>query len=216
MTDFDLTKDEAQLFRRLNTPHKIQDFLEAVPINFERSGETVYSPRQVLKNKKAHCMEGALFAAAVFQFHGQKPYLLHLKTTKNDFEHIVAPFQIQNHWGAISKTNHAVLRYREPVYKNIRELVMSYFHEYFLNTTAQKTLREFSDLFDLTQFNSKSWVTSDEDLWYIDRALDKIPHHPILTKSMIKTLRPADLVEVKAGKITSWPKVLTKKPKRIN
>ncbi|MEK7138025.1 MAG: hypothetical protein AAB787_00810 [Patescibacteria group bacterium] len=160
----------------------------------------------MLKHNKAHCMEGALFAAAVFQFHGQKPYLLHLKTTKNDFEHVIAPFKVKNHWGAISKTNHAVLRYREPVYKNIRELVMSYFHEYFLNKTAQKTLRSYSDLLDLNQFNSKNWVTSEKDLWYIDRALDKISHHSILTKEMIKSLRKADPVEIRAGKITGWPR----------
>lgn len=204
MISQNLTAVETKLFKRLNTPAKIQNFLETVPINFEKKGETVYSPRQLLKNNKAHCMEGALFAAAVFQFHGQKPYLLHLKTTKNDFEHIVAPFKIKNHWGAISKTNHAVLRYREPVYKTIRELVMSYFHEYFLNKTAQKTLRSYSDLLDLNQFNSKHWVTSEKDLWYIDHALDKIPHHPILTKDMIKSLRKADPVEIKAGKITGW------------
>lgn len=204
MIEFGLTKDEEKLFRQLNTPRKVQDFLETIPINFEKRGETVYSPRQILKRNKAHCMEGAIFAAAVFQFHKRRPLLLHLKTTHHDFDHIVAPFKENSYWGAISKTNHAVLRYREPVYKNIRELVMSYFHEYFLNKTGQKTLREFSDLLDLNQFNSKHWVTSEKDLWYIDRALDKIPHHSILTKDKIKMLRPADPVEIKAGKIIDF------------
>ena len=208
-----LSESEKKLFKKLNSPSKIQDFLETIPINFERKGETVYSPRQVLEKNKAHCMEGALFAAAVFQFHGQKPLLLHLKTTRNDFDHVVAPFKVKNHWGAISKTNHAALRYREPVYKNIRELVMSYFHEYFLNKTSQKTLRSYSELLDLNQFNSKNWITSEKDLWYIDRALDKISHHPILTKGMIKSLRPADPVEIKAGKITGWSKAWPKKQK---
>jgi len=199
-----LTKEEKKLFRKLNTPAKIQDFLETIPINFEQKGETLYSPRQMLKNRKAHCMEGALFASAVFQFHGKTPFLLHLKTAENDFDHVIAPFKIENCWGAISKTNHACLRYREPVYKSIRELVISYFHEYFINKTGQKTLREFSNLLDLSKYNSKNWVTSEKDLWYIDRALDKIPHHKILTSIMTKSLRPADPIEIKAGKIVGF------------
>lgn len=204
MTKLLLSEEEKELFQKLNSPAKVQDFLETIPINFERKGETVYSPRQVLEKNKAHCMEGALFAAAVFEFHKQKPLLLHLKTTKNDFDHVVAPFKIKNRWGAISKTNHTCLRYREPVYKNIHELVMSYFHEYFLNKTGRKTLREFSDLLNLNKFNSKNWVTSEKNLWYIDHALDKLPHHEIITKEMIKNLRPADPIETKAGKMVNF------------
>jgi hypothetical protein len=104
-----LTQEEIQLFKKLNTPQKVQDYLDALPINFEKNGETCMSPRNVIKNKKAHCMEGALFAAVAFIHQGRKPLLLHLKATKHDYDHIIAPFYEKTGWGAISKTNHAVL-----------------------------------------------------------------------------------------------------------
>ncbi|MBI3589254.1 MAG: hypothetical protein HY093_02470 [Candidatus Liptonbacteria bacterium] len=201
--DFKLDVKEKKLFQKLDTPKKIQNFLETIPINFEKRGETCYSPRKVLKENKAHCFEGAVLAAAALMFHGERPLLLHLKTISGDYDHVVTPFKISNFWGALSKTNHAVLRYREPVYKNIRELALSYFHEYFLDN-GQKTLRSYSALLDLNQFNSKNWVTSKKDLWYIDRALDHVPHHKILTAKMAENLRKADPIEIKVGKITEW------------
>src|SRR3989344_7563100 len=124
-----LTPPEILVFKKLRTPQKIQDYLDALPINFEDSGETYRSPRRLLGAKEAHCLEGALFAAAVLAYHGQKPLLLDLRTTPRDEDHVVALFRQNGRWGAISKTNHAVLRYRDPVYKDVRELAMSYFHE---------------------------------------------------------------------------------------
>jgi hypothetical protein len=129
-----LTKEEKRVFEKLNTPQKIQDFLETFPINFEEKGETLHSPRNILKNKKAHCFEGALFASAVLLYHKKETLLLDLQTTLNDEAHVVTLFKQNGKWGAISKTNHASLRYRDPVYQTVRELVMSYFHEYFKNT----------------------------------------------------------------------------------
>lgn len=199
------SKEEIKIYKKLNTPVKIQDFLEIVPYNFESRGETCYSPRLMLRHRKAHCMEGALFAAACFQFHGNRPLILELRADKKDLDHIIAPFKINRCWGAISKTNHAVLRYREPVYKSIHELVMSYFHEYFLDS-GKKTLRGYSKPVDLSRFDKKNWQTSDEEVWYIDRYLDKVPHKKILTPQQQKNLRPADLVEIKAEKITVWKK----------
>src|SRR5690606_22648808 len=139
--DFGFTKDELKIIKKLNTPSKIQDFLNSLEINIEEDGDTSYSPRTVLKKRKAHCVEGAVLAAAILRFHGQKPLILDLETSNDDFDHVIALFNKNGYWGAISKTNHAVLRYREPVYKTIRELVMSYFHEYFLNKNGKKTLR---------------------------------------------------------------------------
>ncbi len=199
----DLTRKEQKIFQKLNTGKKIQDFLESIPINFEKRGETCYSPRKVLEKNRAHCFEGALFAAAALMFHGEKPLLLDLVSTRGDYDHVVALFRDCGHWGAVSKTNHGVLRYREPVYKSIRELTMSFFHEYFLDS-GQKTLRQFSKPYSLSRFNSKNWVTSREDLWYIVRALDASPHESILMKNQIKNLRRADPVEIKIGKITQW------------
>ncbi len=137
--------------------------------------------------------------------HGQKPLLLDLKTTADDYEHVVALFRAHGCWGAVSKTNHAVLRYREPVYKTIHELVMSYFHEYFLDN-GKKTLRSYSDPFDLSKLKNTSWITSEKDLWSISNALDRAPHHRILTPAQIKTLRKAERIDREAGKIVEWRK----------
>lgn len=202
---FELTKKELDIFKKLDSPKKIQDFLETIPANFCKNEDTLISPRRMLRENKAHCIEGAFFAAAVLWFHGQKPLLLDLKSTEKDLDHVVALFKKDNYWGAISKTNHAVLRYREPIYKNIRELAMSYFHEYFLDD-GRKTMRSYSEPFDLSEpsIAKTGWVTTDEDLWDLATALDESPHIKILDKRMIAGLRPADGVEIEAGKLTKW------------
>ena len=203
---FGFTKEEIAVFKQLNTPKKIQDFLNKIPANFEPDGDTVLSPRKVLKENRAHCMEGAMFAAAALRFHGHKPLVLDLTTVKDDDDHVVAVFKHQGHWGAISKTNHAVLRYREPIYKSIRELVMSYFHEYFTNHDGKKTLRSYSMPVDLSRFDKQGWMTSEEDVWYVPEYLFEVEHKPILSRSQIAMLRKADKIEVKAGKIVEWKK----------
>lgn len=189
---------------KLNTPAKVQDFLNELKFNFEEKGETLKSPILTLRTRRAHCLEGALLGAYILSLHGFRPYVLHLKAVKEDYDHVVAPFRVGKFWGALSKTNHAVLRYREPVYKNIRELVMSYFHEYFLNNGV-KTLREYSKLLNLHAFE-KGWEVLEGDLWGIDQELDKIKHYDIIPKRHIKKLRKADRVEIKAGKIVEWKK----------
>ena len=195
-------KKDLALIKKLNTPAKIQDYLNTLPFNFEKKGETIKSPTRVLKegNKSSiHCMEGALLGAYLLSLFGHKPLLLHLKTTKDDFDHVIAPFVIDGLWGALSKTNHAVLRYREPVYKNLRELVMSYFHEYFLNSNGKKTLRAYSVPLNLNIYKNKSWWEDESDLWYIDEKLDQIKHFDIATKNSLNNLRKADKIERKIG-----------------
>lgn len=199
---FNLTKKERDTFERLSAPAKIQDFLNSIKINFEPNGDTCMSPRQILVAKEAHCLEGALFAAAVLWYHGRPPLLLDLKASKDDFDHVVAVFKENDCWGAISKTNHAVLRYREPIYKTIRELALSYFHEYF-NDKGIKTLRSFSKPFNLKKFGTK-WVTDNNNLWDIGGALDDSPHSPLLTRKQARNLRSADRLEIKAGKLTDF------------
>lgn len=199
-----LNKCELALFKKLNTPRKVQDFLERVPINFDKGKDTLMSPRRLLRVGKAHCIEGALFALAVLWFHGHKPLLLDLQATDDDYDHVVALFRKNGLWGAISKTNHAVLRYREPIYRDVRELALSYFHEYF-DDHGKKNLRNYSRPFNLARFGI-GWIISEKNLWHIAEALDGSPHYPILTKSMIAGLRRADKVEIEAGKIVQYKK----------
>lgn len=198
---------EIILFKKLNTPAKIQDYLNTLKFNFEKNGETCYSPRFVIKNKTAHCMEGAMLAAAILEFHGAKPLVMDLRSIKpQDDDHVVAIFKQFRCFGAISKTNHGVLRYREPIYKSVRELALTYFHEYFLNN-GQKTLREYSEPFNLNYFNKLNWRTSEKDLFVIPQTLDKIKHYKILNSTQIKNLRKADPIEIRAGKIVVYGKV---------
>ena len=206
MNKFGYTKEEIKLFRKLNTPQKIQDYLNSLLFNFEKGGETCMSSRRVVKTKKAHCVEGALFAATVLEFHGHKPWVLDLRSTTKpwDYDHVVAVFKKDSYLGSISKTNHAVLRYREPIYKSVRELAMSFFHEYFLDN-GRKTLREYSDPCDLSKLKI-NWRTSEKDLFEIPEYLDKIKHHKLLSPRQIKNLRKADKIEIKAGKIVEYKK----------
>jgi len=195
-----LSKQEEQVLRRLSTPSKIQDYLDAMPFNFEQDGETLMSPRRVLKEKRAHCLEGALLAAAALWLAGERPLLLDLKTDPKDDEHVVALFKKNGYWGAISKTNHAVLRYRDPIYASVRELALSYFHEYFLNATGEKTLKSYSRPFDLSTLG-EGWVTDSEDLWQISKRLDQVRHSSLVPRKNQRLLRPASKVEREAGAI---------------
>lgn len=205
----DFTKKEKVLLQKLNTPAKVQDFLNSLKFNFEKNGETLKSPLFTLRKKNAHCFEGALLGAYMLSRHGFTPYLMHLKAEKGDYDHVVAPFKIGKFWGALSKTNHAVLRYREPIYRSYRELAMSYFHEYFLNN-GRKTLRQYSALFNLNTFK-KGWESEEDDLWDIDKKLDKIKHSDIIPKAHLKKLRKADKIEIKAGKIVEFSHFHTSK-----
>ncbi len=200
-----LNKKETEIFKKLTTPIKIQDFVNTIPVNFEKHGETLYSPRRVLEEHKAHCFEGALLAAAILWFHGEKPLIIDIISSDDDESHVLALYQRNGLWGAISKTNHATIRFRDPVYKNVRELVMSYFHEYFLNTTGKKTLRTYPKPFNLASLG-ESWVTSTTDLWNINDLLDDREHFDIVPRGHERYLRHADKMEIQAGKIIEWQK----------
>lgn len=192
--------------KKLNTPAQIQDFLNTLKFNFEESGDTLSGPVQVLGRGSAHCFEGAILGAHMLSKIGYKPLVMCLKATKHDFDHVIAPFRVDGYWGALSKTNHAVLRYREPVYKTLRELAMSYFHEYFLSN-GTKTLRYYSDPLDLSMF-SDDWIHVADNLWGIDDELDQVNYHPIVPKKYIKKLRKADNIERDAGNIVEYTKDL--------
>ena len=189
--------------KKLSTPIKIQDWLDAVPLNHERDGETYMSPRKALRENKMHCLEGALVAALCLALQGEEPLLLDLKAPK-DVDHVVALYKKNGYWGAISKTNHAALRFRDPVYKTIRELAVSYFNEYFDNGTKKKTLRSYAGPFNLKKLGT-DWVTTEEDLFSLPFVLDALPHKQIFPKANEKFIRPADKMELKAGSIVEWP-----------
>lgn len=201
----DLTFEEIQQLRRLNTPVKIQDFLEMLRYSFDHGSDMLRSPRRVLRERSAHCIEGALLAAAALWVNCSRPLLLDLRSTADDLDHVVTLFRVHSHWGAISKTNHAVLRYREPIYRTIRELALSYFHEYFLDS-GRKTMRDFSGPFDIGKRFGTSWLTEEGDLWHIAETLDDSRHYPILTAAQRRGLRRADSVEIAAGKLVVYKK----------
>ncbi|OHA88144.1 MAG: hypothetical protein A2653_03175 [Candidatus Zambryskibacteria bacterium RIFCSPHIGHO2_01_FULL_43_25] len=197
----ELTAKEKRIFEKLDTPRKIQDFLEKIPINFAGENGKPLSPRKVLQVNRMHCFEGALFAAAALLYHGEPAILLDLKTTSEDDSHVVALYKEHGKWGAISKTNHAVLRFRDPVYLSPRELAMSYFHEYFLDD-GRKTLRSYA-VFNLNKIK-RNWIIDEKLLIYIDKALNKVKRFQIVSAREARNLRLADSAERKAGKITVY------------
>lgn len=203
LNSLNLTKKELSILHRLNTPIKIQNFIDDIPTNFEQNGETNMSPRRVLRENKAHCFEGAFVAALALWIHGHKPLIMDLKAIHPDVDHVVAPYKINGYWGCISKTNHATIRYRDPIYKTIRELAMSYFHEWFMDKNGKKTLRSFSNPYDLRKYK-KDWVTEEKDLWDLVDILDEVPHFKVAPDKNLKLLRIADTMERKAGKIVEW------------
>lgn len=199
------TASERKLLRSLRTPAKVQDYLNALQFNFVDGNDTCLSPREVMRQGRAQCVEGAIFAAAALRFHGHLPLLVDLTAAKDDYDHVIAVFKQHGCWGAVSKTNHAVLRYREPVYTTIRELVLSYFHEYFLNNNGKKTLRSYSNPVDLSRFDSHEWETSAEPVWCIPELLVDVKHTQLLSRAQIRSLRPADTIELSAGQLVEYP-----------
>ncbi|MFZ1654393.1 MAG: hypothetical protein WBO92_03845 [Candidatus Moraniibacteriota bacterium] len=201
--NFGLTEKEEAFIRRLSTPEKIQDHLDTLPFNFEKQGLTFYSPRVVIREGKAHCIEAACLAAFALWYHGAEPLILDLRSLRYDFDHVVTLFQRNGYWGALSKTNHGVLRYRDPIYRTVRELALTYFHEYYLTTTGRKTLREYSRPFDLKRFGTE-WVTSEDSLIDIAEALDLSRHHPLVPRVNERQLRLASAIERQTGSIPEW------------
>ena len=156
-----LSPREHRLFARLDTPQKIQTFLDRLPANFSLDGDTAMSPRRVLEARMAHCAEGAVFAAAALAYHGYPPLLMDIRALPSDQDHIITLFRERGLWGAISKTNHAILRWRDPIYASARELAMTYAHEYCL-PGGKKSMLSFSKPFSLARYAPQSWVVAPE------------------------------------------------------
>jgi hypothetical protein len=190
--------EEAEFLKTLTDTGKIQDFLDSIEYN------PVYecrSPRWVIRKRSAHCFEGALFSAAALSYLGYKPLIVDMKAY-NDDDHVIAVFKENGHWGAIAKSNFTSLRYREPVYRTIRELIMSYF-DFFFNVNGDKSLRSFSMPLNLEIYNSREWMTTDEDLEFIGDKLENMRHIPVVNDAMIKNLKRASDSMLKAGLLGS-------------
>ncbi len=200
-----LTRAERAVFARLDTPGRIQRFVYAIPSNHEPDGETVLSVREVLRQRRAHCIEGAFVAACALWLHGEAPLLMHLDCDPSDYPHVIALFRRGRCWGAISKTNGVRLRFRDPVYRTLRELAMSYFHEYN-NKRGERTLRGYTRPYDLRRVDPALWVTNGKACWEIHDKLAALHHVPLVTPAQVRRLSRLDPFEQRIGKLHQYPK----------
>ena len=206
-----LTAEEGRLLRSLSSPRRIRDFVFDLSANFEEEGDTLYSVRRVLRHRRAHCIEAAFLAARALWLQGEPPLVVDM-TAKGDDDHVIAVFRCDGCWGAISKSNHVWLRWRDPVYRSVRELVMSYFHEYV--NGERKTLRSYSRPVDLRRFPIAQWITNEEDCWEVGAALTDVPHFPVLTAAHLRRLLPRDGIELNADNIRQYEPSNHKNPNK--
>jgi hypothetical protein len=196
-TDFDnaLTRAESRLLAGLTTPSRIQSFLDSIEYSEE---ERYRCPLTVLRDRKAHCFDGAMFAAAMLRRIGHPPLITDIIPNDNDDDHLLALYKVRGHWGAVAKSNYTGLRFREPVYRTLRELILSYFEDFF-NAIGEKTMRAYTRPLDLSAFDRLGWMTNDETLDAIGERLDEIRKFKPLTPAMIRNLTFADQRSVRAG-----------------
>jgi hypothetical protein len=190
--------EEIDFLKGFDSPWSIQVFLDSIEYN---PNYECRSPRWVIKKRSAHCFEGALFAAAVLDFIGYRPLIVDMRAY-NDDDHVIAVIREEGYWGAVAKSNFTSLRFREPIYHSLRELIMSYF-DFFFNINGYKSLRSYSIPFDLTAFNHRNWATTDEDLEYIGDKIESLHHYPVVSAKMIKKLNIASESMIKAGLLGS-------------
>lgn len=188
------TPAELRKLRSLKDPHGIQRLLDDMPYHL---ADAAWSPRRVLREDSSHCFEGALFAAAALRENGYPPLILDLEAD-HDTDHVIAVYRSHGHWGAVAKSNYTGCRYREPVYRSLRELALSYFDVYF-NLRRERTLRTFSRPVNMARFDPRGWMTTEEHLWYVAEYLFTIRHHRLLTPRMIRQLHRLDDRSFRAG-----------------
>ncbi len=200
-----LTPAEFATLRRLSTPEKIQAYLNATPANHELGGETLLSVREVIRQRRAHCLEGAMLAAAALWVHGEPPLVMYMHCDAVDWPHVITLFKRGRCWGAISKTNGVPLRYRDPVYRTLRELAMSYFHEYYTRR-GRKTLRAYSVPYDLRRMDTELWVTNPHHGWEVNDRLETLRHTPLISPEQEKLLVRRDKFERSVARMVEYPK----------
>jgi hypothetical protein len=213
MVTFGFTAREAAFLRRLTPEWRIQKFLD--DIDYDAAGAACRSPRRVLRERTVQCLDSALFAAAALRLQGQRPLVMDLEAVRDD-DHVVAVFRRHGHWGAIGRSNYSGLRFREPVFRTLRELALSYFESYF-NLRREKTLRRYSVAVDLSRFDDRGWMTSEDDLWEVGACLAHVRHFALLTPAMERDLGPVDRRLFAAGQVgrrmpgdrttSRWPRI---------
>jgi len=181
------TPSELRKIRSFRDPHGIQRALDAMPYHLE---DTAWSPRRVLHENTSHCYEGALFAAACLRLNGYPPLIWDLES-EHDTDHVIAIYKVNGHWGAVAKSNFTGCRYREPVYRSLRELAMSFFNIYF-NLRGERTLRTYSRPVHMKRFDHLHWMTSDKPVWFVAEYLLTIPHTKLFSPQQVKSLHRVD------------------------
>jgi len=193
--DQNLTGAEREVMAQLNSPGKIQAFLDQLSYSPE---ETYRCPLRVLRDRTAHCFDGALFAAAALWRLGHPPLILELLPDDRDDDHLLALYKRCGHWGALAQSNFVGLRFREPVYRTLRELVLSYF-EQFYNVDREKTLRGYTHPLNLQAFGDMGWMVDDRLLERISERLDRTRRYTLITERMAAELSPVDERSYRAG-----------------
>src|SRR5258707_7421351 len=188
------TPKELRKLRSLKDPHGVQKFLDAMPYHL---ADTSWSPRRVLQENTSHCFEGAMLAAAALRANGYPPLVMDLEAER-DTDHVVAIYRIKGHWGAVAKSNYTGCRYREPVYRTLRELALSYFDVYF-NLRGERTLRTFSRPVDMRRFDHLDWMTTEKPVWFVAEYLLTISHTRLISRAQSRRLHRLDGRSLRAG-----------------
>ena len=191
---FGLSAAEARTLRALRTPVRIQKFVDSIEYQY---ADTALSPRRVLRERKGHCLEGALVAAAALRLNGHPPLLMDLEAVRDD-DHVIALYREHGLWGGIAKSNFAGLRFRAPVYRTLRELALSYFEHYY-NLRGERTLRAYSAPVRLARLDRLHWMTAEEDVWCVADLLIAARHYPIVPDKVARALPRLDRRSFEAG-----------------
>jgi hypothetical protein len=188
------TPAELRKLRALKNPYGIQRLLDSMPYHLQ---DTAWSPRRVLAENTSHCYEGALFAAAALRVNGYPPLIIDFEA-EHDTDHVLAVYKVDGCWGALAKSNYTGCRYREPVYRSLRELALSYFEVYF-NLRGERTLRSFSRPVHMKRFDHLNWMTTDKPVWFVAEYLVTISHMPLITAGQARRLHRLDSRSFRAG-----------------
>jgi hypothetical protein len=191
---FGLSPENLRSLHALKTPALIQKFIDAIEYQY---ADTAWSPRRVLRERKGHCLEGALLAAAALRLQGHPPLLMDLEAVHDD-DHVLALYRERGLWGSIAKSNFAGLRFRSPVYRTLRELALSYFDHYY-NLRGERTLRNYSGPVNLARLDTQHWMTSEEDVWCVPELLIAARHYPLIPDKVARTLPRLDRRSFEAG-----------------